>query len=150
MQALTIIKDEKQYYAYCDELEKLAENENNSEAIDDRIEHLLLLIEAYDKKNNIVPELNPVEYLKLLMSIKGVKNKDLEKALGINKTTLSHILNYRRGFSKNSIRLLANYFKVSQDAFNRKYELKNFKRKSKKKTPKVNVENSDKNKAKVA
>jgi HTH-type transcriptional regulator / antitoxin HigA len=44
--------------------------------------------------------------------------------LGISKGLVSNILNYKKGLSKESIRILANRFKVSQEAFNRPYVLK--------------------------
>jgi HTH-type transcriptional regulator/antitoxin HigA len=37
---------------------------------------------------------------------------------------VSEILNYKKGFSKSIIRQLSTYFKVSQEAFNRPYALK--------------------------
>jgi HTH-type transcriptional regulator/antitoxin HigA len=35
------------------------------------------------------------------------------------------LLNYKKGLSKDIIRTLSGYFKVSQEAFNRHYKLKN-------------------------
>jgi HTH-type transcriptional regulator/antitoxin HigA len=37
---------------------------------------------------------------------------------------VSEILNYNKGMSKEVIRKLAHHFKVSQDAFNKAYDLK--------------------------
>ena len=125
MEQLSIIKNEKQYFAYCDELERLELMDNKTKATEDRAELLILLIEKWDDEHNDLPELNPVEYLKLLMDSNDLKSVDLQNKIGINKTTLSHILNYRRGFSKKNIRLLADFFKVSHNAFNKPYELKN-------------------------
>jgi len=122
MKGLTLIKDDDQYYSYCNELEALGESEIITEDIEDRIEHLVLLIEAWDKKHSTVVDLNPVEYLKLLMQDNEVESSDL-KEIGLSKSLVSHILNYRRGFSKNTIAVLSNYFKVSQEAFNRPYSL---------------------------
>jgi len=125
MKRVSIIKSKAQYFAYCDEVEQLELMETKSKEVEDRIELLILLIEKWGKEHNELPALNPVGYLKLLMETNDLKNVDLQNKVGINKTTLSHILNYRRGFSKKNIRLLADFFKVSQDTFNKKYELKN-------------------------
>ncbi|MFK7978353.1 MAG: type II toxin-antitoxin system HigA family antitoxin [Saprospiraceae bacterium] len=125
MKPVSIIKSEAQYFAYCDEVEQLESMETKTKEIEDRVELLILLIEKWDQEHNELPELNPVEYLKLLMETNDLKNVDIQNKVGINKTTLSHILNYRRGFSKKNIRLLADFFKVTQDTFNKKYELKN-------------------------
>ena len=125
MEQLFIIKNEQQYFAYCDELERLELMDSKKQAIENRIELLILLIEKWDDEHSTIPALNPVEYLKLLMDTNNFKSVDIQNKVGINKTTLSHILNYRRSFSKKNIRLLADFFKVSQDTFNKKYELKN-------------------------
>ena len=53
-----------------------------------------------------------------------LKAKDLVDMLGVSKSYVSEILNYRKGFSKVVIRKLASHFKVSQEAFNRPYVLK--------------------------
>jgi len=137
MKPISIIKNEAQYFAYCDEVEQLEAMESKTNAIEDRVELLILLIEKWDEEHSTIPDLNPVEYLKLLMDSNNLKGVDIQNKVGINKTTLSHILNYRRGFSKRNIRLLADFFKVSQDAFNQKYELKNGKLKKKKIQPLV-------------
>jgi HTH-type transcriptional regulator/antitoxin HigA len=58
------------------------------------------------------------------MNSHQLKSKDLVDMLGVSKSYVSEILNYRKGFSKVVIRKLAIYFKVSQEAFNRPYVLK--------------------------
>ncbi len=45
--------------------------------------------------------------------------------LGLSKGTVSKILNYQKGFSKETIRKLATHFKLYQEAFNRPYPLVN-------------------------
>ena len=47
----------------------------------------------------------------------------LVEILILSKGTVSKILNYRKGLSKETIRKLSIYFKVSQDLFNRPYKL---------------------------
>lgn len=47
---------------------------------------------------------------------------DLAQILNIGKSTISEILNYKKGLSKENIRKLAEYFKLSQEAFNRPYQ----------------------------
>ena len=53
----------------------------------------------------------------------SLKPKDLVEILELSKGTISKILNYHKGLSKNSIRRLSEYFKVTQEAFNRLYKL---------------------------
>ncbi|MDN5216291.1 helix-turn-helix domain-containing protein [Fulvivirgaceae bacterium BMA12] len=59
------------------------------------------------------------------MEENNLRSKDLVKVLDLSKGTVSKILNYQKGLSKETIRKLSNYFKVSQEAFNRPYRLVN-------------------------
>ena len=53
----------------------------------------------------------------------NMKAKDVVKLLDVSKGYISDILNYKKGLSKDVIRKLADYFKVSQEAFNKPYRL---------------------------
>ncbi len=117
----TIIKDKEQYDKYCDILEDLISNDNNQ----DEIDLLTLLIEKWDNEHNTFKDSDPVELLKSLMSENNLKAKDLVDILDLSKGTVSKILNYHKGLSKDTIRKLSDFFKVSQEAFNRPYKLKN-------------------------
>lgn len=106
----TIIKDKKQYYEYCDILESFISQDKNQ----DEIDLLTLLIEKWDYEHNTFKDSDPVEILKALMHENSLKAKDVVDILGLSKGTVS----------KDTIRKLADFFKVSQEAFNRPYKLK--------------------------
>ena len=122
---ITIIKSETQYKAYCDVLANLLEKGGNSNNVQDEIELLSLLIEKWDAEHSTLNELDPVELLHSLMHDKKMKAKDLVEILGVSKGLVSDILNYKKGLSKEIIRILSAHFKVSQEAFNRPYKLIN-------------------------
>ena len=117
----TIIKTREQYFEYCRILENLVFQEN--EELDDEIEMLVLLIEKWDQDHSTLGESDPVELLKSLLEDHKLKAKDLAEILGLTKGTVSKILNYQKGFSKETIRKLARQFKMQQEAFNRPYPL---------------------------
>jgi HTH-type transcriptional regulator/antitoxin HigA len=119
----SIIKNEKQYNNYCNTLEGLLVQDKKE--LTDEIELLTLLIEKWDAEHNSFDELNPVELIKALMEENDLKPKDLIDILDLTKGTISKILNYHKGLSKETIRKLSDYFKVSQEAFNRPYKLIN-------------------------
>lgn len=119
----TIIKSKKQYVEYCNRVMELA-SKKTTKAIEDEIELLELLIDKWDSDNYKQPEKDPIELLKYLMENRNMKRVDLVKLLGIKKSAVSQILNYQKGLSKEVIRKLSDYFKVSQDAFNRSYPIK--------------------------
>lgn len=118
-----IIKNKEQYKQYCDALEEQIISDKREDK--DETELLTLLIEKWDKENNSLNELNPIELLKALMNENNLKSKDLVDILNISKGTVSKILNYHKGLSKETIRKLSEYFKVSQESFNRPYRLVN-------------------------
>ncbi len=119
----TIIKNEEQYVKYCNALEELVVQEGNE--CQDEIELLTLLIEKWDTEHNTFEDSDPIVLLKSLMEEHNLKAKDLIGILGLSKGTISKILNYHKGLSKDTIRRLSDYFKVSQEAFNRPYKLIN-------------------------
>ena len=119
-----IIKSKKQYFEYCDILEQLLDLKKKGKEIKDEIELLTLLIEKWDKEHNSFSHANPIELLQYLMKENNLKAKDLVTILDLSKGMVSEILNYNKGMSKEVIRKLAHHFKVSQDAFNKAYDLK--------------------------
>jgi HTH-type transcriptional regulator/antitoxin HigA len=118
-----IIKTQEQYNSYCNLLEDLLIQKNAN--LSDEIELLTLLIEKWDKEHNSFNELDPVELIKALMEENNLKAKDLIHILDLSKGTISKILSYQKGLSKETIRKLSDYFKVSQETFNRPYKLVN-------------------------
>lgn len=118
-----VIKTEEQYDAYCKKLEELVVSDDGSH--EDEIELLTLLIEKWDAENYKTLDSDPVQLIKLLMSEHNLKAKDLAEILELSKGTVSKILNYKTGLSKETIRKLSNYFGMNQEAFNRPYKLKN-------------------------
>src|SRR6056297_2699837 len=118
----TVIKDFKQYEKYCEILEKLILHDDNESQ--EEVELLTLLIEKWDVEHNTFDDLDPIELLKYLMKENNLKAKDIVRILNLSKSTVSKILNYHKGLSKETIRKLSDYFNVSQEAFNRPYNLK--------------------------
>lgn len=115
-----VIKTRSQYDEYCNILLILLESNSPNE---DEIELLTLLIENYDNQHSIRSDMDPIPFLKYLMETNGLIAKDLQGILGLSKGTISKILNYQSGLSKESIRILSNHFKVDQSAFNKSYQL---------------------------
>lgn len=119
----SLIKNREQYDRYCETLSELVEQDSDS--LQDEIELLTLLIEKWDDDHNTFEDSDPVEIIKSLMAEHALKAVELSSILNLSKGTLSKILNYRKGLSKETIRKLSGYFKVSQEAFNRPYKLNN-------------------------
>lgn len=125
MKTYTIIRTDEQYMAYCNDLEKMTSKYKVSQSHDllDMIDTITLLIEKYDEEHSQLNEIDPIQLLKSLMDDNNLKQKDLTGLLHVSKGHLSDIMNYKKGLSKNVIRLLSDRFKVRQSAFNKPYKL---------------------------
>jgi HTH-type transcriptional regulator/antitoxin HigA len=118
-----VIKSKTQYKEYAKFLEELASADFKSKEMKDEIELLTLLIEKWDEENSSFDDVDPITLLHSLLEERDLKAKDLVEILGVSKGLVSDILSYKKGLSKEIIRRLSEYFKVSQEAFNRRYEL---------------------------
>jgi len=117
----TVIKTEEQYDKYCDILEELVFDADEDK--ENEIDLLTVLIEHWDEQHHFVPELNPVERLKVLQKKHHLNQNELAEIAGVGKSYISEILNYKKKMSKKVIRNLAKHFKIRQEALNQPYPL---------------------------
>lgn len=119
-----VIRSKEQYNQYCKTLEGLLNGGSKAKSVADEIDLLTLLIEKWDEEHSTLKEVDPIRLLHSFMEDHKMKAKDLVNLLGVSKGYVSDILHYKKGLSKEVIRKLAERFKVSQEAFNRPYQLK--------------------------
>ena len=119
-----VITSDKQYDNYCKLLEELVFSSKKTKASKDEISLLTLLIEKYDEEHNTFEMVDPIVMLRSLMKDHKMKAVDLATLLHVSEGLVSDILNYKKGLSKETIRILSERFKLNQEAFNRPYELK--------------------------
>ena len=77
---------------------------------------LLLLIKDYEDKNIKVPDINPIDIIKLKMEERGIKSKDLEPIIG-SKGHVSSILSGRREITLKTAKKLKEYFHLPAEVF---------------------------------
>ncbi len=82
----------------------------------DELALLLVLVKDYEDKHIHLPELNPIEVIKLKMSERGMKNKDLEPLIG-TKGHVSSILSGRRELTLKMAQRLRDYFHLPAEIF---------------------------------
>ena len=114
-----IIKTATQYHKYCDKMEDLLDSGKKNKIVQDEIELLNLLIDKYDAEHNTFDDADPIELLKALMKDHKMKAVDVANLLDVSEGLVSDILNYKKGLSKETIRILSERFKLNQEAFNR-------------------------------
>ncbi|MFM9422689.1 MAG: hypothetical protein RIR06_1150 [Bacteroidota bacterium] len=114
----TVIKSKSQYQDYCNALEQLGEIKRPAKTVQDEMELLQLLIDAYDEAQWKIKKIPAHVFLKSLMNEHQMRGVTLANLLNVSPSLVSDMLHGKKAFSKNSIRILAEYFKVSQEAFN--------------------------------
>jgi len=88
-------------------------------------EKLLLvhLISEYEDKTITLPDVDPIEMIKIRMEDFGYKPSALAEAYG-DKGTVSKVLNYKQTLSLNMIRKFSELLHIPADALIKEYELK--------------------------
>lgn len=111
----TVIKTKEQYEKYSDMLRSFITSEERTDEVLEEIELLEVLIAKWDNEHdtleNHFPE-DPIALIRALMAERNMKSKDLVAILGVSKGLVSDILHYKKGLSKQNIRVLADYFKI--------------------------------------
>ena len=83
---------------------------------------LAILISDYEKKHFSLPEVDPIEMIKIRMEDFGYTASDLAKEYG-DKGTVSKVLNYKQPLSLNMIRLFSKMLRLPADALTKEYKL---------------------------
>ncbi len=88
-------------------------------------EKLLLvhLLSEYENKASELPEVDPVEMIKIRMEDFGYKSTDLAQVYG-DKGTVSKVLNYKQFLSLTMIRKFSKLLHIPAEALLKEYDLK--------------------------
>jgi HTH-type transcriptional regulator / antitoxin HigA len=82
----------------------------------DELDLLLVLVKDYEDKHIVLPEIDPIDAIKLKMKEQGIKAKDLESIIG-SKGHVSSILSGRRELTLKIAQKLKNYLQLPADIF---------------------------------
>ncbi|KGO90995.1 helix-turn-helix domain-containing protein [Flavobacterium subsaxonicum] len=83
---------------------------------EEELELLLVLVKDYEDKHVTMPELDPIDVIKLKMEEMGIIAKDLEPLIG-SKGHVSSVLSGKREITLKMARKLKDYFKLPADIF---------------------------------
>jgi HTH-type transcriptional regulator/antitoxin HigA len=89
----------------------------------DRLEVLVLLIQAYESVHYPVPDPNPIDFLHHVMEARGLSRKDLEPFIG-SRARVAEVLNRIRPLSLEMIRRLATGLKIPADVLIQPYDVR--------------------------
>ena len=82
----------------------------------EELELLLVLVKDYEDKHIVIPELDPIQVVKLKMEEKGLKAKDLEPIIG-SKGHVSSVLSGKREITLKMARGLHTFLGIPSDIF---------------------------------
>ena len=83
---------------------------------------LALLINQYEEKQWDIPEVDPIEMIKIRMEDFGYSASDLAKEYG-DKGTVSKVLNYKQPLSLTMIRKFSKLLRIPADALLKEYKI---------------------------
>ena len=117
----SIIESSKEYEEAINRFEEINEAEKGTPEYKEML-LLALLINQYEKKQWTLPEVDPIEMIKIRMEDFGYTASDLAKEYG-DKGTISKVLNYKQPLSLNMIRLFSKMLRIPADALTKEYKL---------------------------
>ncbi|MEM7535954.1 MAG: helix-turn-helix domain-containing protein [Chloroflexota bacterium] len=115
------IRNEEDYETALEEIESLWDAAPNTPE-GDRLDVLVMLVEAYEEEHYPIPPPDPIEMILHVMDARGLTRKDMEPYLG-SRARVSEILNRRRPLSLEMIRRLQDGLGIPADILVQPYEL---------------------------
>lgn len=110
-----VIRTEEQYAAYLDEVQALiSEGPNLNRGKSERLELLIVLLEAYENSKYPVESPDPIDAILFRMNEKGLKQADLVPYFGTS-SRVSEVLNRKRPLTVQMIRALTIGLGISAD-----------------------------------
>src|SRR6266498_2169804 len=83
---------------------------------------LAFLINQYEEQQCDIPEVDPIEFIKIRMEEFGYKPADLAEEYG-DKGTISKVLNYKQPLSLTMIRKFSKLLRIPADALTKEYKI---------------------------
>ena len=116
-----LIESQESYNKAMNRYEQIKEAKRGS---DEHKEKLLLafLINQYEEKQWSMPDVDPIEFIKIRMEEFGYKPADLANEYG-DKGTISKVLNYKQPLSLTMIRKFSKLLRIPADALTKEYKI---------------------------
>ena len=115
------IRNEADYNAALERIEALMDAGPDT-VESDELEVLSLMVDAHEKKHFPIDNPDPIEFLKNVMELKGLGQKDLAELLN-SRPRASEILNRQRPLNLSMIRLISKAWQVPAEPLLREYSL---------------------------
>jgi len=122
MKQWLLIENEKEYKEATERFEEVREEKKGTPEYREML-LLVHLISTYEEKQWSLPEVDPIEMIKIRMADFGYTASDLAKQYG-DKGTVSKVLNYKQALSLTMIRLFSKMLRIPAESLTREYKLK--------------------------
>jgi HTH-type transcriptional regulator/antitoxin HigA len=116
-----LIENEADYQKATARYEAIREAEKGSLEFKEK-QLLAFLINHYEESLWEMPEVDPIELIKIRMEEFGYKASDLAKEYG-DKGTVSKVLNYKQALSLTMIRKFSKLLRIPVEALSKEYSL---------------------------
>jgi HTH-type transcriptional regulator / antitoxin HigA len=115
------IENEKEYKEASNRFEEIYDVEKGSPHFRE-MQLLAILLAEYGKKHFSLPEVDPIEMIKIRMEDFGYTASDLAKEYG-DKGTVSKVLNYKQALSLTMIRKFSKLLRIPVESLTKEYKL---------------------------
>lgn len=116
-----LIENDKDYQKATQRFEEIKDATKASSLHKEKL-LLAFLINQYEEKLWDIPELDPIELIKIRMEDFGYRPTDLAKEYG-DKGTISKVLNYKQPLSLTMIRKFSKLLRLPSDALTKEYQI---------------------------
>lgn len=110
-----VLKTEEEYRTALNRTIQIFHAESGTSQFEE-LELLLVLVKDYEDKHIVIPELDPIDVIKLKMEEKGLKAKDLETIIG-SKSHVSLVLSGKREVTLKMARALRIFLGIPPEVF---------------------------------
>ena len=121
MELWFLLENEADYERAVERYEEVREAKKGSEEHKEKL-LLALLINRYEEDLWEIPEVDPIELIKIRMEEFGYKATDLAREYG-DKGTVSKVLNYKQALSLTMIRKFSKLLRIPVEALMKEYAL---------------------------
>jgi HTH-type transcriptional regulator/antitoxin HigA len=121
MKQWLLIENEKEYKEATERFEVIREAKKGTPEYREKL-LLVHIVSTYEESQWSLPEVDPIEMIKVRMEDFGYTATDLANKYG-DKGTISKVLNYKQPLSLNMIRLFSKMLRIPADALTKEYKL---------------------------
>ena len=116
-----VIENEKEYKEATQRFEEIREAKKGTPEYREML-LLVHLVSTFELKQWSIPEVDPIEMIKIRMEDFGYSANDLAREYG-DKGTVSKVLNYKQALSLTMIRKFSKLLRIPADALTKEYKI---------------------------